>query len=180
MGQARELAERFYEQFATGDMEAAFADFDPECIALTPSGRLNNEKHKAAARTLKGAMPDGHMELIRVREWGDEVYVTGRFKGTHLNDISTPLGVIPASGNALDMYFTDYFRVADGKIVECEVARDRLGMVAQLAGVGADIGRLPVVLLNLAATAGREATGTGEGAAEPAEEGFDRRTTELA
>ena len=89
------------------------------------------------------------MELIRVLESGDEVYITGRFKGTHQNDFATPLGVVPASGNTLDMFFADYFRVAEGKIVECEAVWDRLGMVAQLgANVGADIGHLPAALLD--------------------------------
>lgn len=149
MGEARELAERFYERFAEGDMELALADFAPGCISITPSGRLDNERHKAAARTLKGAMPDAHMELTRVREWGDEVYVTGWFKGTHVNDLETALGVVPASGKSLNMYFTDYLRVAGGKIVECEAAWDRLGMVAQLgADVGDDAGHLPALLLS--------------------------------
>ncbi len=153
MGRARELAERFYELFAEGDMEAAFGDFAPDCVSLTPSGHLDNERHKAAARTLKGALPDGRMELIRVHEWADEVYVTGRFKGTHVNDIKTPLGVVPASGNSLDMYFTDYIRVANGRIVECEAVWDRLGMLAQLgASVGEDIGHLPAALLAKAMT----------------------------
>lgn len=36
------------------------------------------------------------MELIRTLESGDEIYVTGRFKGTHKNDLETPLGTIVA------------------------------------------------------------------------------------
>jgi hypothetical protein len=57
----------------------------------------------------------------------DEIYVTGRFKGTHTGDLSTPLGPVPASGKELDLLFVDYFRVTNEKIVECEVVRDRLG-----------------------------------------------------
>ena len=147
MGHATEVAERFYARFAEGDMDVAFADFAPNCVARTPSGLLDNEAHKAAARSLKAAMPDGHMELVRVRGWGDEVYVTGWFRGTHVNDFRTPLGVVPASGNALAMYFTDYVRVVAGRIVECEAVWDRLGMVAQLgAAVAADIGHMPALL----------------------------------
>ncbi|HUQ63779.1 MAG TPA: nuclear transport factor 2 family protein [Acidimicrobiales bacterium] len=145
---AREVAERFYERFGEGDMIAAFADFAPDCVAFTPSGRLDNERHIAAARSLKSAMPDGRMQLIRVREWGEEVYVTGWFRGTHLHELNTPLGAIPASGKSLEMYFTDYFRVAGGRIVECEAVWDRLGMVAQLGtGIAADVGHLPAALL---------------------------------
>jgi SnoaL-like domain len=97
MGEARNVVERFYQQFGAGDMTEAFACFDPECIALTPSGALNNEQHEAVARLLKHAIPDGHMELLRTIESDGEMYVTGRFKGTHRNDLATPLGTIVAS-----------------------------------------------------------------------------------
>lgn len=135
MGQAREVAERFFERFGAGDIDGAMACFAPECISLTPAGRVNNAKHGAAAQALKNALPDSRMELIRVLESGDEIYVTGRFKGTHENDLATPLGTLPASGKTLDLLFVDYFRVVNGKIVECEAVRDRLDMIAQLGGI---------------------------------------------
>jgi hypothetical protein len=121
--------------------------FATDCISLTPSGSLNNEKHEAVARNLKHAIPDGHMEMIHTLESGGEIFVTGRFMGTHRNDLSTPFGTIVASNNALDLFFTDYFRVASGKIVECEAVWDRLSTVAQLGGsIGADVGHLPALL----------------------------------
>ena len=135
MGETREVAERFFERFGAGDIAGAMECFAPECFSVTPTGPLNNAKHGAAARALKSAMPDSRMELIRVLESGDEVYVTGRFKGTHENDLATPLGTIPASGKPLDLLFVDYFRVVDGKIVECEAVRDRLDMILQLGGI---------------------------------------------
>ena len=64
-------------------------------------------------------------------------------QGTHRNDLATPLGTIVASDHPLDLFFTDYFRVASGKIVECEAVWDRLSIVAQLgASIGADVGHL--------------------------------------
>lgn len=80
MGDAKDTAVRFYDRFGSGDLAEAFVEFAPDCIALTPSGRLNNEQHLAAARTLKAAIPDGHMDLIRVIEVGDEVYISGWFQ----------------------------------------------------------------------------------------------------
>ena len=162
MGEAREVAERFYERFGAGDIVGAFADFAPECIALTPSGPLDNEAHAATARMLKHALPDGHFELIRTIESGDEIYITGRFKGTHKNDLVTRLGTIVASENNLDLFFADYLRVVNGKIVECEAVWDRLALVAQLgASVEDDVGHLPALLLSRGMTA----------AGEPAEPG---------
>ena len=109
----------------------AFACFAPECIARIVRP-LDNSAHHAAALALKKAMPDCHMELVRILEIDDEIYVTGRFKGTHTGDLYTPLGPVSASGKGLDLLFVDYFRVANKKIVECEVVRDRLGMMIQL------------------------------------------------
>ena len=132
MGEARAVAEQFFERFGAGDLDGAFALFASDCIALTPSGPLDNSKHHAAARALKRALPDSYMELLRVLELDDEVYVTGRFRGTHEGDLVTPIGTVPASGRTLDLLFVDYFRVRHGLIVECEAVRDRLDMILQL------------------------------------------------
>ena len=72
------------------------------------------------------------MDIVRAVEAGDQVYVSGRFKGTHSGDLVSPQGTIPASGNSLDMPFVDYFRVQGGKIVEHEVVWDQVGMMGQL------------------------------------------------
>ena len=126
MGQTLDVAERFFERFGAGDVDGAMECFAPDCISVTPAGAVNNARHHAAAQALKTALPDSHMELIRVLESGDETYVTGRYKGTHQNDLATPLGTIAGSGKKLDLLFVDYFRVLDGKIIECEAVRDRL------------------------------------------------------
>ena len=135
MGHARDVAEGFYERFGAGDFEGVTAIFGPGCVTVTPAGSFDPAQHEAFARAFKNAMPDGHMELVRAVEGGDEVYITGRFKGTHTGDLVTPQGTLPASGNELDMPFADYFRVQDGKIVEHEVVWDQLGMMAQLGAL---------------------------------------------
>ena len=131
----RVVAEQFFQCFGVGDLDGAFALFSPDCVAMTPSGRLDNAKHHAAAPALRSALPDSWMELQRVLEVGDEVYVTGRFRGTHQGDLVTPLGTLPAAGRSLDLPFVDCFRVVDGLVVECEAVRDRLDMILQLGGV---------------------------------------------
>ena len=135
MGQARDVAERFYECFSAGDFEALTGLFGPNCVTVTPAGTFDNAQHEAFSRAFKSAMPDGRMELVRAVESGDEVYITGRFKGTHTGDLITPQGTLPASGNSLDMPFADYFRIDDEQIVEHEVVWDQLGMMAQLGAL---------------------------------------------
>jgi ketosteroid isomerase-like protein len=130
------VAERFFERFGAGDIAGAMECFAPDCISITPAGAVSNAKHRAAASALRDALPDSHMELIRVVESGEEIYVTGRFRGTRQNDLATPLGTIAGSGKTLDLLlFVDYFRVRDGKIIKCEAVRDRLDMILQLGGV---------------------------------------------
>lgn len=135
MANSRAVAEQFFERFGTGDLDGAFALFSSDCISLTPSGPMDTERHHAAAQALKRALPDSWMELLRVLELGEEVYVTGRFRGTHTGDLATPIGTLTASGKTLDLLFVDYFRVVDGRIVSCEAVRDRLDMILQLDGI---------------------------------------------
>jgi hypothetical protein len=89
-----EVVERFDERFGANGLDGAFASFAPECIAVGLSGPLDNSAHHAAAPALKKAMPDCHMELVRILEMDDEIDVTGRLKGTHTGDLSTPLGPV--------------------------------------------------------------------------------------
>lgn len=135
MGEARELAERYYERFGTGDLEGAAELFADDCATVTPSGTFTVAQHVDFGRVFRNALPDAHMELVRAVEANDEVYITGRFKGTHEGDLVSPEGTIPASGNALDMPFADYFRVSGGKIVEHEVIWDQMTMLGQLGAM---------------------------------------------
>ncbi len=134
MGSAREVAERFYERFGANDLEGVTALFAEDCSTVTPAGTFTAAEHEVFGRTFKNALPDAHMEIVRAVEAGDEVYITGRFKGTHRGDLVSPQGTLTASGNVLDMPFADYFRVSGDKIVEHEVIWDQMTLVAQLAG----------------------------------------------
>ena len=136
VGETRDVAERFYAHFGDGDFEAVNACFGPDCVTRTPSGAFSVAEHEAFGRAFKNALPDGRMEVVRAVESGDEVYITGRFKGTHSGDLVSPQGTVPASGNQLDMPFADYFKVKDGVIVEHEVIWDQMGMMGQLGALG--------------------------------------------
>ena len=135
MGEARKAAERFYELFEAGDLDGAAALFDDSCVTITPSGPLKNEEHRAFGEAFKKGLPDAHMEIVRAVESGNEIFISGRFKGTHSGDLVSPQGTVPASGNALDMPFVDYWKVVDGKVVEHEATWDQLGMMVQLGAM---------------------------------------------
>jgi steroid delta-isomerase-like uncharacterized protein len=135
VGSARELAEQFYERFGAGDFDGARSLFAEDCLTITPAGSFNPEQHESFGRAFKNALPDARMELVRAVEANDEVYITGRFKGTHEGDLVSPQGTIPASGNALDMPFADYFRTSGGQITEHEVIWDQMTLLAQLGAL---------------------------------------------
>ena len=135
MGEAREAAERFYERFGAGDLDGALALFAPGCVTVTPVGALTNVEHQAFGQAFRDALPDAHMEVVRVVESANEVHVSGRFKGTHRGDLVSPQGTIPASGNAIDVPFAEYWKVDQGRFVAHEVIWDQLGMLAQLGAM---------------------------------------------
>jgi len=129
MGEAREAV---YRSAGEGDLEAMSACFAESCMTTTPSGTFDKVQHEEFFRAFKSAMPDAHMEVVRAVESGNEVFISGRFKGTHQGDLVSPQGTIQASGNPLDLPYADYFRVEAGKIVEHEVVWDYMAMLVQL------------------------------------------------
>ena len=136
MGAARDVVEGFYRLFAAGDFAGATALYTEDCITVTPAGSLDNAGHEAMGRTFKQAFPDGHMEVVRTVEAGDEVCVIGRFKGTHTGDLVSPGGTVPASGQSLDLPFADYFRVDGGRIVAQESYFDQMTLLGQVGALG--------------------------------------------
>ena len=135
MGEAREVAERFYRSFGNGDLEAAMACFADTCVTVTPAGSLTSAEHEAFGRAFREGLPDAYMELVRAVEADDQIYVSGRFRGTHKGDLVSAQGTIPASGNSLDLPFVDYFRVEGGVVVEHEVIWDQMAMLGQLGAL---------------------------------------------
>jgi steroid delta-isomerase-like uncharacterized protein len=135
MSEARDTVDRFYRSAGDGDLAALSACFADACITTTPAGTFDKAEHEAFFAAFKAAMPDAHMQVVRAVESGDEVFVSGRFKGTHQGDLISPQGTIPASGNSLDLPYADYFRVEGGRIVEHEVVWDSMTMMAQLGAV---------------------------------------------
>jgi steroid delta-isomerase-like uncharacterized protein len=134
MGTALQTAERFYDRFAAGDFAGVTALFAADCPTVTPAGTMTPAEHEAFGQAFKAALPDAHMEVDTAVEAGEEVFIGGRFVGTHTGDLITPQGTLPASGNRLDLPYADYFRIVEGTIVEHRVYWDQAGMLAQLGG----------------------------------------------
>src|SRR5688572_26556063 len=118
MGEALEAVNKFFEHFGKGDIDAADELFDDNCRFVMPNGPLNKAEHKMMGQAFLAALPDAHMIVDHSLEGAREVFVEGRFVGTHSGDMVTPQGAIPASGNMVELRFADYFKVEGGKFTE--------------------------------------------------------------
>jgi len=132
---ARATVDRFYELFAAGKIADATELFDPGCITQMPMGPLNQSEHEQMGHAFKAGLPDSRMDVDHSVESGGDVVVLGRFRGTHTGDLHSPAGTIPASGNALDLRFMDYFKVVDGRIVDHQTIFDQMEMLSQLGAL---------------------------------------------
>jgi predicted ester cyclase len=135
MGQARQVVEQFYELFAAGKIGDTVALFDPDCVTLTPNGALNQAEHEGMGNAFKAAFPDSHMAVDHIVESGDELVVLGHFQGTHTGDLQGGGGTITASGNTLNLRYIEYFKVADGHIVDQQTIFDQMEMLGQLGAL---------------------------------------------
>ena len=134
MGQALDTARRFFERFEAGDMDAADDVFADDCKFVMPMGPLDKAAHRGLGESFKAAFPDAGMRVSHAVEsaTGDEVFLEGRFVGTHKGDLVSPDGTLPATGNSIDFPFADYFKVAGGKVVEHRTYWDQATMMGQL------------------------------------------------
>jgi steroid delta-isomerase-like uncharacterized protein len=132
VGEALDAAQTFFKAFAGGDLDSADAVYADDCAFEMPVGSLTKAEHRAMGEAFKAALPDAHMEVRNAVDGGDEVFLEGRFVGTHTGDFVTPEGTIPASGRTISLAFADYFKVRDGLVVEHRTYWDQVAMMTQL------------------------------------------------
>src|SRR3954451_9490512 len=134
MGEALDLVNRFFDAFGAGDLDTADDCFDDSCAFVMPMGPMTKPDHRMMGMAFKAGLPDGHMEVDHVVDNGGEVFLEGRFVGTHSGDFPTPDGPLPATGDKLELRFADYFKAGGGKIVEHRTYFDQAAMMGQLTG----------------------------------------------
>ena len=133
MGEAMTVAQSFYDRFGAGEFSSElFAD---DCMTVMPTGTVDQAGHEETFRVFRAAFPDAHMEVAHAVESGEEVFISGHFRGTHRGDLVGPGGTVSASGRPLDLAYADYFRVVDGKIVAHEVFFDQMSLLGQLGAL---------------------------------------------
>ncbi|WP_267425914.1 ester cyclase [Methylobacterium sp. GC_Met_2] len=83
------------------------------------------------AAVLHGGLSDIGMPIDEVIAEGDRVLARLRFQGRHTGEFQG----IPATGKPVDIIVMDYFRVADGRLVEHWALMDNLTMLKQIGAV---------------------------------------------
>jgi predicted ester cyclase len=86
----------------------------------------------AMARGLHAAVTDQQREVLDVAAGPDVVAVAFTVRGRHTGPLPTRLGVVPATGAAVEMAVIDIFTLVDGLITEVRAVSDELGMLSRL------------------------------------------------
>lgn len=120
----------FTEVLATGDAARAGTflamDFvDRDAAPHSPAG-ADGVIQKLAA--LWHSFPDGRFTLETVIAAGDRVAVQSLFTGTQ----NGPFGSLAPTGRAVSVTFSDWYRIANGRIAEHWHNFDEAGMLRQL------------------------------------------------
>lgn len=125
---------RFYEDFGTGNIDAALAACAEDLEIIDPGmGQvLGRQRFREYLETFKRAMPDARAVIEGIVESGETVAVEGRFTGTHTGPLATDDGDVEPTGATVDLRFADVSRVREGKIVAYHTYYDQLGLLTQL------------------------------------------------
>ena len=135
MGEALDVATKFFDCFKEGDLDAADSLFADDCKFVMPMGPMTKPEHRGMGEAFRAAFPDARMEVAHSVEGDGEVFLEGRFKGTHTGDMVSPAGTIPASGKPIDLPFADYFAVDGGKVVRHRTYFDQATLMGQIGAM---------------------------------------------
>jgi steroid delta-isomerase-like uncharacterized protein len=129
-------ARRFYDEACnTGSLELLDELLSPEIVAhdALPRRVPNRgvESYRQTSAMFRSAFPDARWEVHDVIAEGDTAAVRVTMTGTHRGGF---LSVAP-TGRHVQYPGMDFFRFADGKIVEHRTATDDLGLLRQLGAI---------------------------------------------
>jgi predicted ester cyclase len=89
----------------------------------------------AMARGLHAAVSEQEREIVDVSEGPGKVTVAFVVRGRHIGPLPTRLGVVPPTGQPVQMTVIDIFTLVDGLIAEVRAVSDEFGMLIRLGAV---------------------------------------------
>ena len=127
----KKLSRRFTELFSTGDEALADEILSPDVVfhGTAGDGELRgSEELKGFVAGYRRAFPDARSTVEDQVAERDKVVTRWHARGTHRG----ALGPISATGRQFEIDGVTIERIEAGKIAEVWVARDELGLLAQL------------------------------------------------
>ena len=135
------LIEKWYEAVNAHDVSPLEEHRGPgyEWETSVAPGPAGIEEDNASMQANWLAFPDARIKVLRTIAQGDVVAVTGLVTGTNEGPMTMPDGqTIPATGKSLSVPFSEWFEIADGKVVHRFMYWDMLSAMAQMGlGTGA-------------------------------------------
>ena len=117
-----QMVRRAYEMAEKMDIKGFVDCFTPDgtftdmSIGVTYRGPEGPTGLGKTVEVYAKAFPDMHRDLHRFFTTDDVVVVELALQGTHKGPLSTPMGVVPATGKRMDAPCCDVFRLVKGKI----------------------------------------------------------------
>jgi predicted ester cyclase len=119
-----ELIRWAFERLNARDLAGLRQFWGPETVERFPDGTCTGSDEIAAYfATAMAAMPDWHMEVVKIAEHGDDVFVHWHLTGTHSGG---PFQGIEPTDKTVALDGMDHFVLRDGRVVSNFVVFDQM------------------------------------------------------
>ncbi len=134
---ARELAERAFEAYNSGDLDAFMEFYADDAVVNYPGVPEGTVRGRDAIRQnwtdQRAAFPDSHITSEVLVVEGDSVADEFTYTGTSKGPIAMPDGsTLPATGKHLEMKGMQLLEMHEGKVVRHDLFLDSAVMMAQM------------------------------------------------
>jgi steroid delta-isomerase-like uncharacterized protein len=134
---AKDIAKDFLEAWNKRDFDRMRGLMHPDYTYTGGDGKeqKGREAGLAVSQMFAGAFPDGRIDVVNLKDFGDTVLVEFIGRGTHRGDL---MGIAP-TGRSVTIPVCDVLELRDGKIYR---EREYMDMVTIMVQVG--VTRVPV------------------------------------
>jgi steroid delta-isomerase-like uncharacterized protein len=136
MAGAKELAQKFYDAFNRGDLDAAREYFSDDVENWDPTGMIKGwDAFRQFIGVFKAASPDSKLNVKTWIDGGDVVAMEGTFTGTFTNPLPTPQGELPPNGKPFELPFVEVNEARGGRITSHRVYYDQMAFLTALGAM---------------------------------------------
>src|SRR6266516_3548010 len=102
MGEAEDIARRWFKAMEDHDIDGAMQMFDPDLRFSSPQTQFKGlEPARPYLQGYVDGFPDARFNLSNVVASGDRVIVEGTYSGTNTGAMQTPAGEVPPTGKSI-------------------------------------------------------------------------------